>query len=127
MQFPFISSNGYLSILRVALAMIMMAHGIIRIYAGTVSGFGDFLAGNGLPLGKIIAWGITIFEIVAGITLILNQYRKWICALFIAELIAGIYLVHLKNGWFVVGYTSGGMEYSTLLILCFLVTASNNK
>jgi putative oxidoreductase len=38
----------------------------------------------------------------------------------------GIVLVHARNGWFVVGYSDGGAEYSTLLILCFLLVASTD-
>jgi putative oxidoreductase len=106
---------------------MMVAHGAIRVYAGTVAGFGGFLESKGFPLGEFIAWGITIFEIVGGIILAVGYYVRMIAAVFILELAMGIVLVHLANGWFVVGYSSGGAEYSTLLILCFLVIASTKK
>lgn len=126
-NFPFLPSSQWLSILRIALSLFIMAHGIIRIYAGTVNDFGGFLNEKGFVIGEVIAWGITAFEIIGGILLLLNRFKKTICFVFIIQLLAGIILVHAANGWFVVGYTSGGMEYSVLLILGFLLTASNDK
>ncbi|MGH2665104.1 DoxX family protein [Flavobacterium sp.] len=126
-SFPFLSTPKWLSILQIALSLFMMAHGSIRIYAGTVDGFGSFLNENGFFIGRILAWGITFFEIAGGILLLLNQFRKIICFIFILQLLTGIILVHAANGWFVVGYSTGGMEYSVLLILCFFLVASNQN
>ena len=125
--FPFLKASQWLSVLRIALSLFMIAHGAIRIYAGTVNDFGGFLNDKGFVIGGIIAWGITFFEIIGGILLILNRFKKTICLVFIIQLLVGILLVHATNGWFVVGYSSGGMEYSVLLILGFLLTASNEE
>ena len=125
--FPFLSTAQWLNVLRIAISLFMVAHGVIRIYAGTVGGFGGFLESKGFPFGGSIAWGITGFEIVGGITLALGFFRPWIAAVFILQLLMGIVLVHAANGWFVVGYTSGGVEYSVLLILCFLLVASTGR
>jgi uncharacterized membrane protein YphA (DoxX/SURF4 family) len=57
----------------------------------------------------------------------LGYFVKWICVAFIIELTRGIYLVHLANGWFVVGASTGGMEYSTLLILTRIVIAAHDS
>jgi putative oxidoreductase len=120
----FLSTSQWLLILRVAVGLMLAAHGVIRMYADTVSGFGEFLSSNGLPMGIVIAWGITVFEVIGEITLAAGYFRKWIAAVFIVELLVGILLVHAPIGWFVVEYTSGGMEYSVLLILCLLTIAS---
>lgn len=113
--------------LRIAVGFILAAHGLMRVYAGTVDNFGMFLSDTGLPLGAIAAWALSIFEIAGGIALAAGYFKKIICGIFIFELIAGIILIHAKNGWFVVGYTSGGMEYSVLLILCLLLIAADEK
>ena len=42
---------------------------------------------------------------------------------FVVQMVFGIYLVHLKHGWFVVGHGSNGMEYSVTLIAVLLATA----
>ncbi len=125
--FPFLPSSQWLKIFRVVVSLFLVAHGCIRIYAGTVGGFGEFLGSKGFPAGVVLAWGITVFEITGGLTLAAGYFVRWICAVFIVELLFGIWLVHAPNGWFVVGYTSGGMEYSVLLILSFLVVASTEK
>jgi putative oxidoreductase len=36
-------------------------------------------------------------------------------------------LVHAKNGWFVVGHQSGGVEYSVLILFSLLTIAATGK
>jgi putative oxidoreductase len=54
-----------------------------------------------------------------------GYFVKWIAAVFIIEHIMGIILVHAPNGWFVVGYQSGGVEYGVLIIFSLLVIAAS--
>lgn len=105
----------------------MMAHGAIRLNLGTVGGFGEFLDSKGFMIGTVLAWLITIVEIGGGLLLAVGFFVRWICLWFSLVLIMGIILVHAPNGWFVVGASSGGMEYSVLLIASFLLIASYEK
>ncbi|KAB2878918.1 DoxX family membrane protein [bacterium] len=116
MKFPFITTNHAIAILRITVGIIFVAHGAIRTYAGTVGGFGEFLIAKGFPLGVAVAWGITVFELLGGSLLALGKYTRIIGVIFIFHQIMGIVLVHFQNGWFVVGHSTGGMEYSALLI-----------
>lgn len=125
-KFPFVTATQSMAIFRIGLALLMIAHGAMRIYQGTVSNFGDFLTSQGFPIGEVIAWGITCFELIGGLTLLINRYRKVICGLFALQLIMGIILVHAQFGWFVVGHGSNGVEYSFLLVIGFLVVAAQN-
>lgn len=125
--FPFISSTKARKLLRVTVSVFLMAHGITRVYLGTVGGFGEFLNSKGFLVGGLLAWGITIFEIVGGAGMALGYYVRWIAAVFILELCMGIILVHFQNGWFVVGATQGGMEYSVMLIVSLVVIAAQTK
>ncbi len=75
----------------------------------------------------MLAWAVTVFDVVGGGLLALGYIRKLLCAGFIVVLAMRIFLVPLPNGWFVVGHQKGGIEHSVLLILCFLVVASNAK
>ena len=109
--------------LRVVAALIMFTHGVGRIYLGTVDDFGAFLTAGGFPLGFYLAWAITIFEMVGSILLAVGFYVAPLAIVFALELLCGIFLVHLKDGWFVVGSGRNGAEFSVLLITTFIVLA----
>jgi putative oxidoreductase len=126
-SYPFFSTNQYLNFLRIALGLMMMAHGAARLYVGSVGDFGAFLNSKGFIIGPILAWCITLFDLIGGAALALGYFRKIISAGFIFVLTMGIFMVHLQNGWFVVGHQSGGIEYSVLLIICFLFISSTKK
>jgi putative oxidoreductase len=122
--FPFLSTAQWLVILRVVIALYMTAHGAFRAAVGTVDDFGGFLSSQGLPFGLALAWGITLNEIVGGVTLATGRWVRPLAAVFALEHLVGIVLVHAPRGWFTVGHQAGGAEYSVLLLLCFLLTAS---
>ncbi len=111
---------------RVIVAGLFIAHGLVRIANGTVDDFGSFLDGKGFPLGVLLAWIITAYEIAGGILIIADRWTRAIALGFVFHQVMGIALVHAKNGWFVVGAGSGGMEYSVLLIASCLLIASKN-
>ncbi len=113
--------------LRIFLAATMIIHGVARIYAGGVAPFGEFLTSYGLPYGFYLAWAITVFEIGGGIVLAAGYFVPILAVIFALHLLAGIILVHAKEGWFVVGLGRNGVEYSVLLIVSFLVTAFAHK
>jgi len=126
-NFPFISLSQSLIVFRIAVALLLAAHGAMRLSAGTVNGFGEFLNSKGFMIGATIAWVLTIFEIVGGLIMAAGYFVKWIAAIFMIEIAMGIILVHAKNGWFVVGHQSGGVEYSVLIIFSLLVIAASGK
>ncbi|MBX3289546.1 MAG: DoxX family protein [Acidobacteria bacterium] len=112
-----------LTVIRVLLAAVMFIHGAARISNGTVGGFGEYLGSQGFPLGFYIAWAITLFELVGSVMLAVGFYA-WIVALvFALQLIVGVYMVHWKEGWFVVGAGRNGMEFSLVLIVSLLAIA----
>lgn len=126
-RFPFLSTAQWLLVLRAALGLYMAAHGTTRALVGTVDDFGGFLANQGLPAGVPVAWAITINEIVGGLTLASGRFVRPLAAVFAFEHVMGIILVHAPRGWFTVGHQAGGAEYSVLLLLCFLLTASTAR
>jgi putative oxidoreductase len=111
-----------LSILRFALAIIFLSHGVARIWANGVHPFGElFLNQIGFsPIGVPIAWSITLLELIGSVLLIANKWTKLVSYWFIFQIAIGIALVHFKEGWFVVGLGRNGFEYS-FLIICSLI------
>lgn len=112
--------------IRVLLAVLMFIHGAARISNGTVDDLGGFLSGRGFPLGFFLAWAITLFELVGSVLLAAGFYTWIVALIFAVHLSVGVALVHWKQGWFVVGAGTGGMEYSALLIASFLAIAFAN-
>jgi putative oxidoreductase len=117
---PFLKPSLPIAILRILMGGIFMAHGIARLVDYSLPGFGQFLESQGFPAGFYVAWAVTIFEIVFGFCMLLGYFVRIFCIGEIIILITGIITVHWQNGWFVVGKTLGGIEYSTVLIVVLL-------
>lgn len=129
MNLPDIPQKYPFIFLRALAGIIFVTHGTARIVLWTVPGFGEFLNTQGFVIGVPLAWLITIGEIVSGSCLAVGYKVKY-CVLFhIAIIVPGIFLVHLSQGWFTVGQSLGGMEYSMLLlaVLIFIYSYSNHK
>ena len=112
-----------LTLLRAGTAAILIIHGIARAWLGIVDDFGVVLNQWGFPLGFALAWTITIVEIVGGALLAAGFLVLPLCAWFAFQLLMGIYLIHGRVGWFVVGAGRNGMEFSALVLLCLAVIA----
>ncbi len=74
-------------------------------------------------MGIAWAWAVTGYELVAPAFIILRRFVSVLCLGHLGILALGMVMVHLPNGWFVVGLGRNGMEYSILLILCLLALA----
>ena len=109
-------------LLRVAVAIILIMHSVPGMFDGGVNNFGEhYLNQVGFaPLGIPLAWAIKLSHVVAAACLLLDKYVKWACLITIAVLVAGIFMVHLKEGWYVVGGGRNGVEFNFLLIVVLL-------
>ena len=112
-----------LAVVRVAAALVLAIHGIARARLGIVDDFGVVLGQWGYPAGLGLAWTITIVEIAGGIALAAGLFVRSLALWFMVQLAAGIYLVHARAGWFVVGAGRNGAEFSALLIICLAAVA----
>ncbi|NBW38883.1 MAG: DoxX family protein [Cytophagia bacterium] len=116
-----------LLILRIMVSICMIAHASQRFYFNSINGFGDFLNAKGFLIGVPLAWGITLFELIGGLAMLLNYFTKWITLVWAVQLLMGIILVHAQHGWFVVGPSTGGVEYSLLLIVALIVVHAHSE
>ncbi len=121
----FIKSINGIDILRISIAVLVGIHGWARYLSDAIVPFGDFLDAVGFPLGLWIASGITILEILGSISYIMGRLILPLSLIYSFIYSMGIILVHFEEGWFVVGLGRNGMEYSVLLIICFLVVGLN--
>lgn len=112
-----------LRVLRLVVCTLIFVHGASRFLTGGVTGFGEFLTGEHIPLGPAIAWAVTIIELLGTIILATGYLVRPLAIYYATELTMGILLVHRHAGWFVVGGGRNGMEYSVLLIAAFLIIA----
>lgn len=107
-----------LQCIRIVLAALLFVHGAARLRLDAVDDFGAFLDGRGIPLGLAVAWGVTLYELVASPLLALGRGVSAIALGFAAIYACGLWLVHWPQGWFVVGAGRDGMEYSVLILAC---------
>lgn len=114
-------------LLRGVLGFIFITHGIARLYYNSVGDFGEFLSANRIILGEVIAWIITIGEILGGLFLLIGYKAQYVVIFHFFVIASGIVLVHFEHGWFVVGHGSNGIEYSLLILLVLLFIYSRES
>ena len=109
-------------LLRLALVVIMIMHGIPGMFDNGVNDFGNmYLNQVGFaPFGLVLAWLIKISHVATAILLLMNKYIKIASIVTIFILLVGIYMIHFQEGWYVVGGGRNGMEFNFLLIFAFL-------
>ena len=109
-------------LLRFAIAIILLPHSVPGMFNNGINDFGDlYLNQIGFaPLGVTIAWAIKLSHVAAAFCLIFEKYVTWASVVTILVLIAGIILVHFKEGWYVVGHGRNGVEFNFLLIFALL-------
>lgn len=109
-------------LLRITVVVILLMHSIPGIFNNGINDFGNlYLNQVGFaPVGLVLAWAIKISHIVAAACFLFEKYVKWAGIVTIIILIAGIFMVHLQDGWFVVGGGRNGIEFNVLLIVVIL-------
>ena len=115
-----ITHNTFL--LRIAVAVIFASHSVFTILDGSINNFGRlYLDTVGFaPLGIYIAWMVKLTHLISVPLLIMNKYVKPVAIVNMVILVVGIFMVHLPEGWFVVGGGRNGVEFNFLLIFALL-------
>nr|WP_241020129.1 DoxX family protein [Burkholderia sp. Ac-20345] len=106
-------------VLRVALGVMFIAHGLTKLLVFTPTGTAQFFASVGFP--GWFAWPIILFEIGAGILLLLGIYTRIVAIVAAAELFVAS-TVHFGNGWMFTN-PHGGWEYPVFLAIAAIVIA----
>ena len=105
-----------LVILRVAVGIIMLAHGINHIFrGGKIAGTAGWFSSLGMKPGILHAWLASITEIVGGSLLLLGALTPLAGAAVIGVMLVAWITNHRKNGFFI--FRPGeGWEYVGSLI-----------
>ena len=106
-------------LLRVALGIMFVAHGLLKVFVFTLPGTAQFFASQGFPGWS--AYPVVAAELVGGLLLIAGYHTRIVAAALIPVLI-GAASVHIGNGWLFSG-ANGGWEYPVFLVVIAAVVA----
>lgn len=105
--------------LRIALGMMFIAHGLLKVFVFTLPGTTGFFEQVGFPGWS--AYFVTFAEIGGGILLLAGIGVRAVSIALIPVLL-GATFVHFGNGW-VFTSVNGGWEYPAFLTLATAVQA----
>ena len=107
------------TITRLSLGVILLAHGLLKIFVFTIPVTVGFFESLGLP--ATVAY-LTIFgEIAGGAALIIGIYTR-LTALLSVPILLGATWAHAGNGW-VFSNQGGGWEFPALLVVMAIAVA----
>lgn len=86
---------------RVALGVILVAHGWQKFNEWTLDGTASAFSDMGIPAAGVAATFATAVEIIGGIALIIGLLTPVFALLNMVNLLGALFLVHLENGVFV--------------------------
>ena len=114
-------------ILRVAVGIVMIAHGYNHIWGGgKIEGTAGWFASLGMKPGILHAWLASITELVCGVMLILGFLQPLAAAGVIGVMLVALITNHLKNGFFI--FRPGeGYEYVLTLLLTGFALARHRR
>ena len=109
--------NLGLLILRVAVGVIMLAHGINHIFrGGKIKGTAGWFASLGMKPGILHAWLASLTEVGAGVLLIAGLLTPLAAAGVVGTMTVALFTTHIKNG-FIIYRPGEGYEYVASLIM----------
>jgi putative oxidoreductase len=109
--FPSSTQLG-ITVLRVSLGLMWIAHALLKLFVFTLPGTAQYFASIGFP--GVLAYPVFAAELLGGIALLLGLYARQ-AALALVPVMSVAAWVHLPNGW-VHTSSGGGWEYPVFLI-----------
>lgn len=108
-----------IALLRLALGVMTLAHGLMKVFLFTVPGTVSYFESLGLP--GMLAYLTILAEVGGGMALILGLFTRWV-SLALVPVLLGAAWVHLGNGW-VFSSEGGGWEFPVFWAIALLVQA----
>jgi putative oxidoreductase len=107
-------------LLRVTLGVLFLLHAGMKYFIFTPAGTAQFFGSIGLP--PALAYFVILWEIVAGVALILGIWTRLAALIIIPDLLGAIFTVHLSAGFFF-NNPNGGWEYPAFWTIALIVQA----
>ncbi|MBI4150270.1 DoxX family protein [Candidatus Woesearchaeota archaeon] len=85
-------------VLRLALALVFIAHGYQKLFVMGVGAVAEMFAGLGIPLASVSAWVVALVEFVGGICLLLGLLTRYAALLISIVMVVAILKVKLAVG-----------------------------
>ena len=93
------NNNVVLLVARILLAVMFVVSGFSKF--GDIAGTAGYIASNGLPMATLVAWATAIFEVLAGIALIIGFQTRLAAFALALFCIAAAVIFHWDFGDFV--------------------------
>jgi putative oxidoreductase len=113
------STSIGLTVLRVVLGVVFIAHGAQKVSQG-IAGVTQGFAGMGVPFPEIAAPLVAGLELVGGVLLVLGVATRVVAVLLAVDMVVAGALAHLSSGFF---SQDGGFEYVLVLAAGSLAVA----
>lgn len=107
------STNLGITLLRVSLGVMWIAHALLKLFVFTLPGTVAFFQSVGLP--GFLAYPVFAVELLGGFSLVLGIYARQV-SLALVPVMAVAASVHFGNGW-VHTSPNGGWEYPVFLTI----------
>lgn len=107
-------------LLRAALGVLALAHGLLKIIVFTPAGTVSFFESLGLP--GALAYATIAVEVVGGLMLITGIFTRYIALAMVPVLIGSIVFAHADAGW-LFSNEGGGWEYPAFWTVALIVQA----
>lgn len=99
-------------VLRLALGIMFISHGLLKVLVFTVPGTVGYFASLGLP--AVLAYVTIAVELLGGAAILLGVYVRPVAAITVPVLLGAAIFGHGGNGW-VFSAPNGGWEYPVFL------------
>ena len=106
-----VSSDIGVTLLRVGLGAMWIAHALLKLLVYTLPGTAQFFDSVGIP--GFLAYPVFAVELAGGIALVLGLYARQVSLALVPVMIAAA-SVHVPSGW-VFTSAGGGWEYPVFL------------